>query len=210
MGHKHEKIRDLFEISPIITAVKDEQGLEKALKTESPVVFLLFGNICNITGLVDQVKNSGKIAIVHVDLIQGLSSKEVAVDFIHQNTRADGIISTKAPLVRHAMDLGMIGGQRTFLIDSMALETTKKQLLTFQPDFMELMPGVMPKILKTVRGYTEIPLVAGGLISDKKDILAAFDAGVDAVSTTREELWGLYMRRVHINEKGEKISVDKF
>ena len=191
MGHKHEKIRDLFEISPIITAVKDEQGLEKALKTESPVVFLLFGNICNITGLVDQVKNSGKIAIVHVDLIQGLSSKEVAVDFIHQNTRADGIISTKAPLVRHAMDLGMIGGQRTFLIDSMALETTKKQLLTFQPDFMELMPGVMPKILKTVRGYTEIPLVAGGLISDKKDILAAFDAGVDAESTTREELWGL-------------------
>ena len=191
MGHKHEKIRDLFEISPIITAVKDEQGLEKALKTESPVVFLLFGNICNIIGLVDQVKNSGKIAIVHVDLIQGLSSKEVAVDFIHQNTRADGIISTKAPLVRHAMDLGMIGGQRTFLIDSMALETTKKQLLTFQPDFMELMPGVMPKILKTVRGYTEIPLVAGGLISDKKDILAAFDAGVDAVSTTREELWGL-------------------
>ena len=191
MGHKHEKIRDLFEISPIITAVKDEQGLEKALKTDSPVVFLLFGNICNITGLVDQVKNSGKIAIVHVDLIQGLSSKEVAVDFIHQNTRADGIISTKAPLVRHAMDLGMIGGQRTFLIDSMALETTKKQLLTFQPDFMELMPGVMPKILKTVRGYTEIPLVAGGLISDKKDILAAFDAGVDAVSTTREELWGL-------------------
>ena len=191
MGHKHEKIRDLFEISPIITAVKDEQGLEKALKTESPVVFLLFGNICNITGLVDQVKNSGKIAIVHVDLIQGLSSKEVAVDFIHQNTRADGIISTKAPLVRHAMDLGMIGGQRTFLIDSMALETTKKQLLTFQPDFMELMPGVMPKILKTVRGYTEIPLVAGGLISDKKDILAAFDAGVDAVSTTKEELWGL-------------------
>ena len=191
MGHKHEKIRDLFEISPIITAVKDEQGLEKALKTESPVVFLLFGNICNITGLVDQVKNSGKIAIVHVDLIQGLSSKEVAVDFIHQNTRADGIISTKAPLVRHAMDLGMIGGQRTFLIDSMALEPTKKQLLTFQPDFMELMPGVMPKILKTVRGYTEIPLVAGGLISDKKDILAAFDAGVDAVSPTREELWGL-------------------
>ena len=191
MGHKHEKIRDLFEISPIITAVKDEQGLEKALKTESPVVFLLVGNICNITGLVDQVKNSGKIAIVHVDLIQGLSSKEVAVDFIHQNTRADGIISTKAPLVRHAMDLGMIGGQRTFLIDSMALETTKKQLLTFQPDFMELMPGVMPKILKTVRGYTEIPLVAGGLISDMKVILAAFDAGVAAVSTTREELWGL-------------------
>ena len=97
MGHKHEKIRDLFEISPIITAVKDEQGLEKALKTESPVVFLLFGNICNITGLVDQVKNSGKIAIVHADLITGLAAKEISVDFLHSTTLADGIISTKAP-----------------------------------------------------------------------------------------------------------------
>ena len=191
MGHKHEKIRDLFEISPIITAVKDEQGLEKALKTESPVVFLLFGNICNITGLVDQVKNSGKIAIVHVDLIQGLSSKEVAVDFIHQNTRADGIISTKAPLVRHAMDLGMIGGQRTFLIDSMALETTKKQLLTFQPDFMELMPGVMPKVIRQMTGKLSVPVIAGGLISDKEDIIAALDAGATAISTTKEELWFL-------------------
>ena len=45
--------------------------------------------------------------------------------------------------------------------------------------------------MKIVRTYTDIPLVAGGLISDKKDIIAAFDAGVDAVSTTREELWGL-------------------
>lgn len=96
MGHKHEKIRDLFEISPIITALsKMNRVWKKALKTESPVVFLLFGNICNITGLVDQVKNSGKIAIVHVDLIQGLSSKEVAVDFIHQNTRADGSSAPK-------------------------------------------------------------------------------------------------------------------
>ena len=186
-----QRLYEALQRNPIIAAVRDDEGLAQCLRTDIQTVFVLYGDICNISEIVRQIKDAGKIAIVHVDLIQGLSSKEVAVDFIHQNTRADGIISTKAPLVRHAMDLGMIGGQRTFLIDSMALETTKKQLLTFQPDFMELMPGVMPKILKTVRGYTEIPLVAGGLISDKKDILAAFDAGVDAVSTTREELWGL-------------------
>ena len=140
---------------------------------------------------MERLKEHGKIAIVHADLISGLSSKDVVVDFIHQNTRADGIISTKAPLVKRAMELGMIAGQRTFLIDSIALETTKKQLAVLRPDFMEIMPGVMPKILKVIRTYTDIPLVAGGLISDKKDIIAAFDAGVDAVSTTKEELWGL-------------------
>lgn len=191
MGCREMEIRDLFEISPIITAVKDEQGLEHAMETDSPVVFVLYGTICTVSEIVRTLKAHGKIAIIHSDLIAGLSAKEVAVDFLYHNTKADGIISTKTPLVKRAMELGMIGGQRTFLIDSMALDATKKQLAVFQPDFMELMPGVMPRILKTVRTYTDIPLVAGGLISDKKDILAAFDAGVDAVSTTREDLWGL-------------------
>ena len=191
MGQKDREIRDLFEISPIITAVKDDWGVSRAVETESPVVFVLYGTICTIGDIVQRLKDHGKIAIVHADLISGLSTKEVVVDFIHQNTKADGIISTKSSIVKRAMDVGMIAGQRTFLIDSMALEMTKKQLTVLRPDFMEIMPGVMPKILKTVRTYTDIPLVAGGLISDKKDIIAAFDAGVDAVSTTREELWGL-------------------
>lgn len=182
-------IRDLFEISPIITAVKSEEGLEHAIGTDSTVVFILYGTILNIPQIVERIKAGGKLAIVHVDLIAGLSSKEVAVDFIKENTRADGIISTKPMLVRHARELGLIGGQRTFLIDSMALDNMKKQLESFEPDFMELMPGVMPGVLKQIRQMTKIPLVAGGLLSDKKDIMAAFDAGIDAVSTTKELLW---------------------
>ncbi|MDT3843850.1 MAG: glycerol-3-phosphate responsive antiterminator [Bacillota bacterium] len=180
---------DLLETSPVIAAVKNESGLENCLKTDCRVVFLLFGTICDVAELVDRVKESGKIAIVHVDLIQGLSSKEVAVDFIHRNTRADGIISTKSPIVKHAKELGMICIQRTFVVDSMALSTLKKQIESFHPDAIEIMPGVMPRVIQKIRQETELPLIAGGLLSDKKDIMAAFEAGADAVSTTREELW---------------------
>ena len=151
--------------------------------------FILYGTVCSISGIVDKVKEHGKLAIVHVDLILGLSSKEVAVDFIRENTRADGIISTRPGLVKRAMELGLIGGQRAFLIDSIALENTRKQLAAFQPDFMEIMPGMMPKILRQIREITSVLLVAGGLLSDKQDIMAAFQAGVDAVSTTKEDLW---------------------
>ncbi len=182
-------LEDIFGASPIITAVKDETGLEHALQTESSVVFILFGTVCSITGLVEKVKAADKLAIVHVDLITGLSQKEVAVDFIRENTRADGIISTKPALVKHAMELGLIGGQRTFLIDSIAFENTRKQLASFEPDFMEIMPGVLPKVLKRIREHTSAILVAGGLLSDKEDIMVAFRAGADAVSTTREDLW---------------------
>ena len=139
--------------------------------------------------LNDVIKEKGKLAIVHVDLTAGLSSKEIAVDFVRQHTRADGIISTKPQLVKHAMEMGLLGVQRTFIIDSMALSTTRKQIDAFRPDLVEVMPGIMPRILKEIRGYTDIPLIAGGLISDKKDVMAALSAGADGISTTNEGLW---------------------
>lgn len=183
------RLEDVFADSPIIAAVKDEAGLDRALETDSSMVFILYGTICSIAGIVEKIKERGKLAIVHVDLITGLSSKEIAVDFIRENTKADGIISTKPALVKRAMELGLIGGQRTFLIDSIAFENTERQLASFQPDFMEILPGVIPQVLRRIRETTSVLLVAGGLLSDKQDIIAAFQAGVDAVSTTREDLW---------------------
>ena len=183
------RLEDIFESSPVITAVKDESGLEHAMGKDCAIVFILYGTVCNIPKIVEKVKLHKKLAIVHVDLIMGLSSKEVAVDFIKENTRADGIISTKPGLVKRAMELGLIGGQRAFLIDSIALENVRKQLVSFRPDFMEIMPGMMPKILRQIRDTSSVLLVAGGLLSDKQDIMAAFQAGVDAVSTTKEDLW---------------------
>lgn len=180
---------DLLETSPVIAAIKSEEGLQHCLETDCQVVFILFGTICDIAVIVDRIKAAGKTAIVHVDFIAGLSTKEIAVDFIKKNTNADGIISTKAPLVKRARELDLLCIQRTFVIDSIALATLKKQIDSFKPDAVEIMPGVMPKILKEMREYTSMPLIAGGLLSDKKDVMAAFAAGVDAVSTTKEELW---------------------
>ena len=167
---------ELLEESPIIAAIKSWEGLEKSLKSECKVVFVLFGTICDIDQIVARIKDAGKVAIVHVDMIA-------------HNTRADGIISTKNTLVEHAKEMGLYAIQRTFVVDSIALDTLKKQIEMFRPDAVEIMPGVMPKILKIMREYTDIPLIAGGLLSDKKDVMAAFEAGTDAISATNEAVW---------------------
>ena len=80
---------ELLEESPIIAAIKSWEGLEKSLKSECKVVFVLFGTICDIDQIVARIKDAGKVAIVHVDMIQGLSTKRVAVDFIAHNPRAE-------------------------------------------------------------------------------------------------------------------------
>ena len=182
---------ELLEESPIIAAIKSWEGLEKSLKSECKVVFVLFGTICDIDQIVARIKDAGKVAIVHVDMIQGLSTKRVAVDFIAHNTRADGIISTKNTLVERAKEMGLYAIQRTFVVDSIALDTLKKQIEMFRPDAVEIMPGVMPKILKQICKTSKVPVIAGGLISDKEDVMGALGAGAAAVSTTNQKVWEL-------------------
>lgn len=183
------ELNDLIEGSPIIAAIKDENGLAECLKTECSIIFILYGAIYNIGEIVERIKQQGKTAIVHMDFIAGLSSKDAVVDFIQKMTQADGIISTKPNLVKKGKSMGLIAIQRTFLVDSIALSTLKKQIELTSPDAIEIMPGIVPGILKKVREYTTIPIIASGLLSEKKDVVSAISAGADAVSTTRQELW---------------------
>ena len=94
---------DAIEANPIIAAVKDEQGLSNCLQREElTVIFILYGDIRSIGEIVERIHQAGKIAMVHIDLITGLSSKEVSVDYICEDIHADGIISTKASMINRA------------------------------------------------------------------------------------------------------------
>ena len=55
----HEMIKEL-EDCPVIAAVKDEQGLRACLKSESSVVFVLYGDICSISTIVEMIKEIGR------------------------------------------------------------------------------------------------------------------------------------------------------
>jgi len=188
----NQKFYDAVAAGPVIAAVKDQQGLSRCLTEENiRVVFLLFGDICSIGDLVTQVKQAGRIAIVHADLVTGLSgSKEIVVDFIRQSTQADGIISTRPNLIRRAKELGMYTILRIFLIDSMALSSVES-LEKVRPDFLDILPGVMPKTIRKICGMVHTPVLAGGLIADKEDVVSVLNAGAMAISTTNPAIWSL-------------------
>lgn len=180
---------DLLELSFVIAAVKDEKGVERCLQSDCPVVFVLCGNICTIGEIIRRLKEKKKYVIAHADLINGLGGREIVADFLKKNTLTDGIISTKPLVVKRAMELGLIGILRTFTVDSIALDTVKKQIDQIHPSVVEILPGVASKAIRAIREYTEIPIIAGGLISSRKEVMDAISAGADAISTTREELW---------------------
>ena len=176
---------------PVIAAVKDEAGLAAALKSECEVIFLLFGSVVNIPDLVERVRGAGKLAIVHIDLLDGLSQREVAVDGLTRMCAPDGIISTRPALVRRARHLGLLTVQRAFILDSLALSNLPAQLSVGKPDFIEILPGIMPRVITEISTRTRVPVIAGGLLRDKADVMAAMRAGAAAVSTSAPSLWDI-------------------
>ena len=92
--------------APVIAAVKNDEGLDRALSSGCTVVFLLYGTILNIGELVRRVKEAGKLAFIHIDLIEGMSSRDISAEYIASRTEADGVISTHPNLIRRARELG--------------------------------------------------------------------------------------------------------
>ena len=184
-----------IEQTPIIAAVKDHEGLVTALREDVEIIFVLYGDVCTISEIVDEIKAAGKVAMVHIDLITGLNnSRDVCVDFIKNNTQADGIITTKSNLIPHAKELGLSTVLRYFILDSMALTNIEKQSKAsgVKPDCIEFLPGIVtPKMIRKINKVSRVPIIAGGLISDKEDVMNALDAGAIAISSTNEEVWGL-------------------
>ena len=192
---KNREFINKIEINPIIAAVKDDEGLNVALTEDVEIIFVLYGDICTIPGIVSRIKKADKVAMVHVDLITGLNnSKEVCLDFIKNNTEADGIITTKSNLISHARELGLNTVLRYFILDSLALQNIEKQARSsgIKPDIIEFLPGiVLPKMIRRINKVSRVPIIAGGLIADKEDVMNALDAGAMAISTTNPDVWGL-------------------
>ena len=191
----NQEFYDAVEANPVIAAVKSDAGLQAAVEMEEiQVIFVLYGDVCTIPEILERIKAAGKQAMVHIDLIAGLSAKEISVEFIARQTRADGIITTKPALVRRAKELGIFAVLRFFVIDSLALkniENLEMQCGTSRPDFIEVLPGVMPKVLGRIAKVSRIPMIAGGLITEKEDVIAALSAGAIAVSSTNQDVWNL-------------------
>lgn len=186
---KNQEFYDALVDCPVIAAVKDEEGLNRCLESEIQIVFILYGDIISLPQMVGRIKEKGKMAVVHADLISGLSGKEIAVDFIRKSTAADGVISTKLALIRRAKELGLVTVFRFFVIDSMAFDNIKRQYEAVLPDLVEILPGIMPKIITRVAKLVSSPVIAGGLIADKQDIIAAIEAGAISISSTNQKTW---------------------
>ena len=185
---KFAQIMQCLECNPVIAAVQDD-GWDAALKSPAQILFYLSANLLTISDRISQAHNAGKYVMIHMDLAEGIGKDKIGIRFVAQ-CGADGILSTKANLIRFAKEQELVTVQRFFMLDSKGMDSVQEMLKVSNPHFMEVMPGVIGKAI-TKFSSCGIPVIAGGLIQTKAEVTDALGCGATAVSTGKEELWYL-------------------
>lgn len=185
----HHELVELFQANPVISAVSSEERLQSALESPSDIIFLLTGDIFNLSDMVKRCKDQDKLVFLHLDLIKGFSRDNIALKFLKEHIHADGVISTKVSLLKAAKNEGLFVIQRLFMLDSTSFKMSIQAIQSVRPDAIEIMPGIMPKIIRRTCDNVKVPVIAGGLIDDKNEVITGLKAGATSISTTRESLW---------------------
>lgn len=181
-----QKLTRCLEENPIIAAVH-EHSFEAALRSPVSVIFCLKASILTVAERVRAAHEAGKCILVHIDLAEGIGKDRAGIEYL-ASLGVDGIISTRTQLLRQAKEKGLVAVQRFFALDSQGMESISENLENTVCDLIEIMPGVIGKAISRFSSG-RVPVIAGGLIETKKEVMAALECGALAVSTGNEGLW---------------------
>jgi glycerol uptake operon antiterminator len=178
------------EDSPILPAIRKPEFVERAVASRGKLVYLLTGDPDNVEAMIREIVAAEKIPLVNLDLLNGFSRDRYAVNYL-KRIGAQGIISTHLDPLRHALAIGLYAIQRTFLLDSGAMDTISNQLKNTPVHALEILPAlVAPKMLSRVRAISpDLPVVGGGLIETMKEVEELLAQGLSAVSTSNPVMW---------------------
>lgn len=175
---------------PVIAGIREIKDISVALEKGVTVIFLLRGDIFDLIRIREKVKSSDVLLFSHIDLMKGIARDEAGIRFLSQRIGVDGIITTRANLIRFAKKERLITVQRMFVLDSEGLKTGIRAAYDCKPDAVEILPGIiLPGLKSNILHLNLPPIIAGGLIKTETDVKKVLESGAVAVSTSRKELW---------------------
>lgn len=172
----------------VIAAVRTSEDFENALKSDVKIIFDLAPDISEIEERIKKAHDLNKMIFAHIDLASGVGKDKSGIEFL-KKLGLDGIISTKASMIKLAKDTELKAVQRFFIIDSKSVLATVEGIKNSKADMIEVMPGIVVRVIKRLKSEIDVPIIAGGLIETAEDIASAKESGAFAVSTGKQDLW---------------------
>src|SRR5699024_5709002 len=179
----------MTKIDGVIHAIGNFKDFEHELQRKHKWYVILEVRLGQLRSVVNYAKRANKKVLLHIDLVQGLKADEYGVEFLLNDIKVDGIVSTRGSVIELAKKRGVLAVQRMFLLDSLSLKTDVRISSRYEPDYIEVLPGKLPEVIKEISENTSIPIIAGGLINTEADVQNAYQSGAIAISTSKKSLW---------------------
>jgi glycerol uptake operon antiterminator len=180
-----------LERSRCCAAIVSDEQLTLALESRTPIVFVLRGNGLALGPVVRRIQDAGKLAAVHLDLVDGVRADPRGVAWLARSG-ADAIITSHGRLMPVIRDEGVIAILRLLLSRRTHLDTALAAVLRSGPDIIEVLPGVILPTLAGLMPALGVPLLAGGFIRTEADAEDVLKAGAAGITTSSPNLWGRY------------------
>lgn len=181
---------DSINFGPVIAAVRNDAEFEDAIGSSANVIFDLNPDIITITKKIKKAHDANKKIFIHIDLAAGIGKDESGIKFL-KALNVDGILSTRINIIRFAREHNLYCVQRFFAVDSKSIDTTASAIKTAKPDMIEIMPGILFKVIKSLKTIVDTPIIAGGLIDNEDEVREAIKSGATAISSGKRKLWEL-------------------
>ncbi|WP_182199946.1 glycerol-3-phosphate responsive antiterminator [Paraliobacillus salinarum] len=177
-----------MKIEGVIPAIRNMKDFERIIESDHQIMVMLETRISQLPQLVRHAKKHHKKVLVHADLINGLKVDAYGMEFLVRLVKVDGVISTRTSVIALAKKYNILAIQRCFAIDSSAIANNIKLIEKSQPDYIEVLPGIMPTVISEFIDRTKVPVIAGGLIKNKDQVNQALQVGAVAITTSHKQL----------------------
>lgn len=178
-----------METGKVIAAVRSDNEFISAAQSKVSIIFYLAPNILSLEQKVKFAHTKGKKVFIHIDLAEGIGKDKSGILYA-KSLGVDGIISTRASIIKSAHEEKLFTVQRFFTMDSKSITVAIEGIKSSKADMVEIMPGVIGKTIKNLKDNISVPVIAGGLIESPAEAEIAFSSGAQAISTGNRDLWG--------------------
>ena len=172
----------------IIAAIHNSTQFEDALDSNISLIFDLNSSILTLQKRIEDAHKKNKKLLIHIDLAEGIGKDKEGIQYL-KNLGVDGIISTRSNIIKYAKEAKLLTIQRFFALDSKSINSIMDTIKISKPDMIEIMPGVIYKIIHNLKEKLNVPIIAGGLIETQLEIDQALNEGAFAVSTSQKAFW---------------------
>ncbi len=177
-----------FSTQKVIPSLSKKEDVEKFIKSNMQYCILLNFDLIHLEEHIKAVQKENKIALVHLDYINGIAIDAHGCNYVINRLNADGILSANSAVILEAKNNKKIAIQRVFLVDTATLEKEITKINFCNPDYVELIPGIANEIYSTIEIHIHCNFIAGGLLKSVEQMYECIYNGASAVTVSSMNL----------------------